>query len=268
VLFMNDKERRIVIHDVKTKALDTMAKNASTAPYRIPGKKNAVTFVGEGKTLLRLDVKERRVTTLATIPFKTGGHHVWTSRGTILIASGPMVYEWNPAKPDEWKTVWRSFHPDLQGITRIALSPKGDRIAFVSTPRDATIIRDSRAASNRLLAEHRADAVAQFLRKDAIVIASNGNRFDGREAIENSLAERFALRKGIVYVRTPDVIEISKSGDVASERGTWTGTWEKGAIRGNYMAVWQREIGESGTPAWTIRSEQFVALECDGGGCS
>jgi len=44
VLFMNDKQRRIVIYDATTKALDTMAVGANTAPFRVPGKR-AVTFV-------------------------------------------------------------------------------------------------------------------------------------------------------------------------------------------------------------------------------
>ena len=44
VLFMNDKQRRIVIYDATTKALDTMAVGANTAPFRVLGKR-AVTFV-------------------------------------------------------------------------------------------------------------------------------------------------------------------------------------------------------------------------------
>src|SRR3954452_2461719 len=44
VLFMNDKQRPIVIYDPKTKTLDTRAVGASTAPFRIPGKR-AVSFV-------------------------------------------------------------------------------------------------------------------------------------------------------------------------------------------------------------------------------
>ncbi|HVR39433.1 MAG TPA: nuclear transport factor 2 family protein, partial [Thermoanaerobaculia bacterium] len=261
VLFMNDKQRRIVIYDAKTKALDTMAVNASTAPYRIPGATRAVTFVGEGKTLQRLDVKKPRVTTLTTIPFKTGGHHVWTSRGTILMASGNTIYEWSPAQPNDWKPVWKSEHPDLQGITRIALSPNADRIALVSTPRDATIIRDSRAASNRFLAEHRPDATASLYQKEATVITSKNVRLDGRAAIEKLLTEQFAERPDLVYVRTPSSIDVSKTGDVAAERGTWTAHASTMDVRGEYLAVWQREITDSGTPSWTIRSELFVALE-------
>src|SRR4051794_12241608 len=44
VLYMNDKQRRIVMYDATTKTLDTMALGSITAPFRIPGKR-AVTFV-------------------------------------------------------------------------------------------------------------------------------------------------------------------------------------------------------------------------------
>ena len=64
------------------------------------------------------------------------------------MASGHTIYEWNPAKPDDWRVAATFDDPELQGLTRIAISPRGDRIALVSTPRDETIIRDSRAASN------------------------------------------------------------------------------------------------------------------------
>ncbi|HXH39500.1 MAG TPA: hypothetical protein VNN08_12795, partial [Thermoanaerobaculia bacterium] len=185
VLFMNDKQRRIVIYDATTKALDTMAIGAVTGPVRVPDKR-AVTFAaaepfptpaGEAaknalprKLYLRqLNIDDSHVTTLAPIPFTTSGSHVWTSRGTVLMTSAHTIYEWNPAHPDEWRPVAEFDNPELQGLTRIALSPRGDRIALVSTPRDETIIRDSRAASNRSLADHNAAAFAQILRDDVIV---------------------------------------------------------------------------------------------------
>jgi len=55
----------------------------------------------------------------------------------------------------------RIRYPELQGLTRIALSPRGDHIALVSTPRDETIIRDSRAASNQALAAHNGAAFTE-----------------------------------------------------------------------------------------------------------
>ena len=268
VLFMNDKDRRIVLYDAVTKALETMDTGAITPPYPIPGQR-AVTFVtqdeSKARTLKRLDLKTKKVTVLDTIRFPTGGHHVWTSRGTLLMASGPEIHEWNPAHAGEWPVVWRTDDPELQGITRIALSPAGDRIALVSTPRDETVIRDSRAASNAALAKRNAAGVAALLRKDASVTASSGMHYDGAEAVEKGLTEQFTKLPDLVYVRTPLSITISRSDAAASERGTWTGHWTtpEGAVErsGEYMAVWRRELSDNGTASWTIASELFAALE-------
>ncbi|HEX3068331.1 MAG TPA: DUF4440 domain-containing protein, partial [Thermoanaerobaculia bacterium] len=262
VLFMNDKQRRIVIYDATTKALDTMAIGANTAPIRVPGKR-AVTFVAsepfpapEGEAaknvtrklvLRQLDLNDRHVTTLAAIPFPTSGSHVWTSRGTLLIASGHTIYEWNPAHPNDWPKVAEFDNPELQGLTRIALSPRGDRIALVSTPRDETIIRDSRAASNQALAAHHAEAFVDVLKDDVIVTAASGKLIQGRTAMKDEIEARWKKEPDLVFVRTPATIAISTSDPAASERGTWTGhaTTAAGPAdwRGEYQAVWRKTIG-------------------------
>lgn len=273
-MFMNDKDRRIVIYDPKTKKMDTMATGASTAPYRIP-KERAVTFVaqdGDKRVLRRLDLKKRQVTTLATIDFPTGGHHLWTPRGTLLIASGSTIYEWNPAQPSQWTPVHRSAHPDLQHITRIAISPAGDRIALVSVPGDEKVIRNTRAESNRWIAAHSTDRVASLFHANATVTTSRGIRIDGKEAIQRAIARQFDESPDTVYVRTPEAVEISRSAPTAFEHGTWTGRWtaESGPVdmRGRYAAVWRRETSQAtGAPSWTLQSEVFVPIECTGAGC-
>lgn len=288
VLFMNDKQRRIVIYDAKMKTLDTMALGSITAPFRVPGKR-AVTFVAtepfpvpEGEAaksapprklvLRQLDLTNRKVTTLATIPFATSGSHVWTSRDTLLIASGHTIYEWSPAHPDDWRKAAEFDDPELQGLTRIALSPRGDRIALVSTPRDETIIRDSRAASNAALAAHHAAAFAQIVKDDAVVVAAAGQLIQGRAAVQQSIEGRWKAQPDLLFVRTPTSIVISRSDPAASERGTWTGqaTTPAGpaAWRGEYQAVWRKTITSAGVPSWTIASELFVPLDCTGSGCA
>ncbi|HEX2062680.1 MAG TPA: hypothetical protein VHK90_18205 [Thermoanaerobaculia bacterium] len=153
VLFMNEPDRRIAIWDQQRFSLAKIVPNAITAPYRVPGEM-AVTFVvqeGDRKTIKHLALTEDRGSLdreIGVIPFKTGGHHVWTSRGTILMASGNTIYEWDRNRPDDWKVVHRFREPDLQGITRIALGPREDLIALVSVPNDRTVLSESRAAIN------------------------------------------------------------------------------------------------------------------------
>jgi len=284
VLYMNDKQRRIVIYDPKTKALDTMALGSITAPFRIPGKR-AVSFVAvepfpapEGNAVPRhlflrqLNLDDRHVTTLAPVPFPTSGSHVWTSRGTLLMASGHTIYEWNPAKPDDWRSAAAFNDPELQGLTRIAISPRGERIALVSTPGDETIIRDSRAASNAALAAHNAGAFVQILKDDATVVAASGKVIQGRAAMQQEIESRWKSQPDLVFVRTPASIEVSRSDPAASERGSWTGhaTTPSGPAdwRGDYLAVWRKTITSAGLPSWTIASEVFISLDCTGAGCA
>jgi hypothetical protein len=223
VLFMNDKDRRIVLYDAMADGLETMITGAITAPYRVPGER-AVTFVVAEKdvlTLHRLDIDAKQVTTLATIPFKSGGHHVWTPRGTIFIASGPEIHEWDPRKPTEWPLVHRFDEPDLQGITRIALNASADRIAIVSTARDETVLRNSRAAAN--------DDMAGALKKF----------------------------RGTSYVRTTE--SWTMNADSATEKGTWVRRWRSAdgplELHGRYTTVWHREVGGNGTPSWSVQSD-------------
>ena len=188
------------------------------------------------------------------------------------MASGHTLYEWNPAHPDEWRPVTQFDNPELQGLTRIALSPRGDRIALVSTPRDETIIRDSRAASNQALAAHNAAAFAQILKDDVIITAASGKLIQGRATVQQEIEARWKAQPDLVFVRTPATIEISRSDPAASERGTWTGhaTTANGAAdwRGDYLAVWRKTVSAAGLPSWTIASELFVALDCTGPGCA
>lgn len=223
VLFINDKDRRIVYYDPESHVLETMLTGAITAPYRVPGE-HAVTFVvqnGDARTLHRLDIDTKQVTTLTTIPFPTGGHHIWTPRKTLLIASGSSIHEWSADRPAEWPVVHRFDSPDLQGITRIALSPSANRIAIVSTARDEVVVRNSRAAANDAMAA----ALAKF--------------------------------PGTSYVRTPEAI--THTTDAAAERGTWTRRWRtrEGPVelRGRYRASWRRTLGGNGTPSWTLEHE-------------
>jgi hypothetical protein len=220
VLFMNDKDRRIVLYDPQSHALETMITGAITAPYRVPGER-AVTFVTQAeqtRTLHRLDVDAKRVTTLATIPFPTGGHHVWTPRGTIFIASGSEIHEWDPRRPTEWPIAHRFDSADLQGITRIALNGAADRIAIVSTANDETVVRNSRAAAN--------DGMVEALKK----------------------------YHGTSYVRTTE--SLSMDGSSATEKGTWVRRWGSNELRGRYTAVWRRTVGGNGTPSWTLDTER------------
>ncbi len=54
----------------------------------------------------------------------------WTSDGALLSASGNRLLRWRRGEKD-WSEVARFAEPGLQQISRLALSPSGDRLALV-----------------------------------------------------------------------------------------------------------------------------------------
>ena len=58
----------------------------------------------------------------------------WTPDGTLLMARGGTLYGWR-AGQSGWKEIASLERLSLRNISRLAVSPKGDYIALVGSPR-------------------------------------------------------------------------------------------------------------------------------------
>jgi hypothetical protein len=78
-----------------------------------------------------LDVKTRTITPL--VKMLPGSEYCgWTPAGTILMATGAKIFKLNPAKDKDWQEVADLSKDGVKGISRLVVSPKGNRIAFVA----------------------------------------------------------------------------------------------------------------------------------------
>ena len=150
---------------------------------------------------------------------------------------------------------------------RIRLAILLPLLAATATAQDAgDQIRAIRAQSNDAIAAHDVAKIVSFLDKEYQITTSVGSMSQGVDVEAGNWEAVFNDRPDVVYVRTPDRIEISGSNPLAAESGSWVGTWTtaSGPIRtgGSYSAMWRRVDG-----AWKIRSELFVALYCEGVDC-
>jgi hypothetical protein len=133
-LFINDSVQSFILSDTRTGDTIRVGQElGSSAPRTIPGEK-AVSFLHRHEDgvwwLSRLNVADRSAVPLVRM---LGGvpNYTWTPQGTVLAADDGKIMEWVPGTA-VWRTVVAYTDPALQGITRIAISPQGDRIAFVS----------------------------------------------------------------------------------------------------------------------------------------
>ncbi len=146
----------------------------------------------------------------------------------------------------------------------IAAEPK----ALDQAKSDATqTILAARDHFNGAIAAHDVPAIPAFLDNPYQITTSTGQLLQSTpEEDAVAWADIFRDRPDVIYVRTPDSVEVSDLMDLAAERGTWVGRWTEPAgpveVGGSYFAQW-RNTGDS----WRIRAEAFVRLYCKGSGC-
>lgn len=134
-LFLADSQRSLVLSNVRSPRVTTIATGlAGSAPQRIPGARAVsivITDSARGRWIERLDLATRRRTPI--VATRAGSpHYVWTRRGSILMAEGSSIAEFTPGRDSTWRVIATFSAPGLQRISRLALSPREDRIAIVS----------------------------------------------------------------------------------------------------------------------------------------
>ncbi len=113
-----------------------VARDIGRSLQRIPGRAS-VSFLqrdsAAGPSLAELDTRTRRVTKLVTSP-QGAEFFVWTPDGIALTASGTKLYQWDPRRGPTWEEVADFAAAGLTNVTRLAVSPTGDRLAIVAVP--------------------------------------------------------------------------------------------------------------------------------------
>ncbi len=133
-LFILGQPITLQIVDVRTGEWGVIATNVGRSLQRVPRtqKISYVHKLGEGDWAVRTyDVKTHAKQTLTkTLPGSED--YAWTSDGaSILMAKDAKVFLWR-AGATEWREIADFSNANLKSITRLSVSPKGDRIAFVA----------------------------------------------------------------------------------------------------------------------------------------
>jgi dipeptidyl aminopeptidase/acylaminoacyl peptidase len=168
----------VALHDLRSGETRVVAHPSAPLPPRpIPGAR-AFSFTRTDTLGTHRIVRVDHPTGLThdlgpTLPGRTS--HVWTPRGTLLMARGNALFARRPGPEEEWREVARFQAPDLQQVTAYAVSPAGDRVVMLSPARPplATMLRDSiqaagvEAAVSRLRQMEAAGELARYDRQSA-----------------------------------------------------------------------------------------------------
>ncbi len=138
-LFVLGKPNTLQVADVRTGQTKTVGGNLGRALHKIP-RRNAFSFVHKVNEEQWI-VKSFEVTTSKTqvlIPTLPGSEDcAWTPEGILLAGSGTKLYQWDPKGKKEWVELANFAKLGYKNLTRIAVSPKSNRLAFVANDQSA-----------------------------------------------------------------------------------------------------------------------------------
>ncbi len=135
-LRLQDEARSLVFADAAIGAVErsTALERVGRSLQLVPSA-NAISFVrtlpDEPWWLEELDLltrEERRV-----VRARPGREdHAWTPSGAVLMADGSKVFAFRPGQDDDWVEIADFAGEGLTEITRLAVSPRGKRLALVA----------------------------------------------------------------------------------------------------------------------------------------
>jgi hypothetical protein len=136
VLFVLGDPNALVVATPATGRVDTVARNVGRSPQSIPGPgRHAVSFVqivdSTESWLAEVDAGTHMVRRLARLPHGAD-FHAWTPSGLVLTSDGATLYQWNPGVGGPWVAIADLAALGLRGVTRLAVSANGDRLALVA----------------------------------------------------------------------------------------------------------------------------------------
>ncbi|MCI0486162.1 MAG: hypothetical protein L0229_06130 [Blastocatellia bacterium] len=133
MLFVLGSPNTLQLVDARTEETETIAENIGRTLQRIPGQ-DKISFVqrsGDKMTIKAFDVKTRSITSLIeTLPGSE--YYVWTPEGVLLMGKDSKLFGWDSRKGGEWQELADLSKYGIKDITRLAVSPRGDRIALVA----------------------------------------------------------------------------------------------------------------------------------------
>ena len=132
-LFVLGKPNTLQLVDLPTGKAEVIADNPGRILRRVPheNKFSFVQKVSDQEWLIKtFDLKTRNIATFIKT-FSGVEDYAWTPAGVLLMANGSKLFA--RKKSDfAWVELADFANAGLKGITRIAVSPKGDRIAVVA----------------------------------------------------------------------------------------------------------------------------------------
>ena len=133
---LSDDNLDLVFSDLKVKKIDTFMRNVGRSIHRVPNSKTmSYTSVNEEKNqdLYLLDMETIESFFVCQLPIGIQDY-AWLNDSQILIGSGNKLYIYDTFLNSDWEEVADLSAHNIKDITRLAVSPDGQRLSLVAVP--------------------------------------------------------------------------------------------------------------------------------------
>lgn len=133
-LFILGEPNTLQIADISTGKAEKIADNIGRSMHKIPGtSKISFTVKQNDRWILQeFDPQTHKIETIVE-GADSSEDYVWTRDGKILMASGTILFQWDPSHPvNNWTQVADLSNTGFGKITRLALHPQGSLLALVA----------------------------------------------------------------------------------------------------------------------------------------
>lgn len=134
LLFILGTPNTLQLVDVPTEKAETILTNVGRSLHRAPGqeKMSFVHKISADEWVIKvIDIKSRKIDSI--IRTLAGSEdYAWTPGGVLLMAKGSVLFKYDPARDKDWQQIADFSKDGVNAITRLTISPKGNRIAFVA----------------------------------------------------------------------------------------------------------------------------------------
>lgn len=133
-LFVLGTPNSLQLADTRRGTADTIATGIGRSLHRVPGSR-AISFVRKVSPtewwLESLDVSTHRTERLIRLP-ENVEDYAWLADRSAICGRGSTLMRWSGKAGDEWRVIADFTNAGVKGITRLAVSRRGDQIAFVA----------------------------------------------------------------------------------------------------------------------------------------
>ncbi|WP_324026619.1 nuclear transport factor 2 family protein [Maribacter sp. BPC-D8] len=123
----------LVVYNLKENTHYTVQKNVGRSLHKIPGTE-LISFIAkesENATITSLNPNSKETKVITNL-LRDSEDVTWTTDGSLITAYNKYLFSFKPSIDTEWKSLFEFQQTDIHGISRLAVSPNGKNISFVS----------------------------------------------------------------------------------------------------------------------------------------